>query len=337
MSTRALVLMLAVGLLLMVACGGEEEEAVDPHKPIGELVAPGGTFRFSGTTAQVFNTRNALMWGGVAMPGVMQLDIYGEDVAFNPRGQKVSTGRPMITMTIPCGPDGDFYAGRTIVPASFSLFVGGMDVYPPAPYLPYGRVRLLDNPMSTVNVRYEVHIAFAKTAGTYTADVSGTVDMAGDQLREGRTAAYPVLEMPGELEFHVADTVFTPEFIVAVEEELDLMHQLVIFAFLEPCDVADPRKAEQTYFSFSIPCDLMDGEPVPCGVTTYIDQPGEDLTRVSAHAYGWTSMEIVLDDSTGLETLEGQLLFQNNGSQEAVSYFGGGPFRLQAKEIITSS
>ena len=339
MARRTFALIMAAALLA-ASCGGEREAETDPLKPVGELRAPGGiVYGFSGTTAGVVNTRNALTWNGVAMPGVMQLDIFGEEVEFDSRGYKIGPGRPAVTLTIPCGPDGDFYAGRSIVPASFSLTVSGMDVYPPPPYVPYCRVTLLDNPMETETVDYEVRIAFEKDAGPYEVEVSGVVSVPGAQLPGGRTAGYPALPMPEQLEFHLPDpdTVFTPQFIVVVDEEIPPLHQLVVFAFPEPCEVADPRKAEQTYFSFSVPVDLIGAGPVPAGVTGYVHQRGDDLTYAASPGLGWASLEYALDDSTGLEMLRGELLFQNNGSQEAVSFFGGGHFSLSVKDIISSS
>ncbi|MBN1435007.1 hypothetical protein JW921_09615 [Candidatus Fermentibacterales bacterium] len=332
--SRIIVLWTAMALLLVAACGGRQETRVDSHRPEGELTANSRSYGFSGATAGVVNARNPLTWNGIAMPGVMQLDLFGEDVEFNAQGQMLTSGRPILTMTIPCGPDGDFYAGRMIVPASFSLLVDNMDIYPPYPYAPFGRVTLLDNPMETEHVGFEVRIAFDKGGGCYEVDVSGSVWMPGCQMPDGRTAGYPALEMPDGLEIHLPDTVLTPRFFVVVEEELELLHQLVVYMFMEPCTVADPRKAEQTYFSFAIPADLVDGQPVPVSVSAYVRQGRQDTTYTCPHPLSWASLEYATDDSTGLEILRGRLLFQNNGSQSATGFYGGGEFALSVKDII---
>lgn len=331
--TVAIILILSV-FSAAISCGNEKNTETSGFSgPAGQLSTGYTVLEFSGTTGSTSNMLNPITWNDIPMPGILEVQIYGTDVQFDNRGYKTGSGRPVIKFTLPCGPDGDFFVDRTVIPSTFSIHVDGVDIFPPVPFSTFARVRLLDNPADTLDVDFEFSFAFSKGETEYQGEVVGMISVPGGQVRGGVLESYPPLEMPDSLTFHVFGEVYQPGYLRIVEEQMEYLHQFVIFAFMEPCRVSDPRKAEQTYFSFSIPGDMLDGNPVPAGVTAYICQDEDTLTYTSSYAFGYITMEHLNADSMIGDFVKGEILFQNNGSQNNVGFFGGGPFEISLKNI----
>lgn len=310
----------AVALSALLACGGE---ARAPHL-MGSVTVDGIEFGLGGARGTVLNMPRTVYWAGVAMPALVEIELFGLDVQVDDMGLPSGEAIPSLTMMISAGPGGDFYAGRAAIPASLEMQLGGIRSFIPESLLVNCSVRLSSSPLDTSIVDVDLSFDFYKGDSHYQGSYVCPVCFPGVADAEA-APPYPAIALTDSLFFEVPGDTLRPLFFAAVQEQRSGMDCYTVYAFTEPYTGSVPSKAEQTNLNFTIPVGLADGGPVPTIVEADVAAQGDTLSYYAGYAFCWASGRVVGS------VLEGSVLFQGNGSETATQFLGGGRFSAPVK------
>lgn len=312
--------MLAVtAAALLAACGGVREPDVR-----GSVSVDGISTELGGARGTVLNTPRAVYWGGIAMPALARIDLFGTEVPVDAQGLAIESAVPLVTFTVPAGPGGDFYAGTRVMPASLEMQLGGVKVFVPDSLLCGCRVSLSGNPLESGVVGVEMSLAFEKGHASYEGSFSGAVCFPGTAT-PAVPPGYPAWPLPDSVWFSAADSVFRPAFFAAIDRTICGREFCEVYAFLEPFAGSPPAKVTQSCIRFLVPVESMDGEPASTMVEIFLFLPDDTLAFSAGTAYCWASAV-----RTGT-AVEASFQFQGNGSTQATALAGGGSFTAPVK------
>ncbi len=304
-----------------LSCGGGEVR--EPHLR-GAITVDGIEFGLGGARGTVLNTPRTVYWAGVAMPALVRIDLYGMDVDVDEMGLPANDAFPALTLMIPAGPDGDFYAGEDAIPASMEMQLGGVRTFIPESLLINCTVSLSASPLDTSIVDLGMYFAFDRGDSFYEGEYDCPVCFPGVPASES-PPAYPSHQLPDSLFFTAASDTLRPMFYAAMEEQYAGKDCFSVYAFTEPYTGSVPSKAGQTCLLFRIPADRADGEPVPTFVEACVISQGDTLGLSAGYAFCWATGRV--EGSV----LEGSVQFQGNGSEQATGFMGGGPYTAPIK------
>ncbi len=309
-----------VALSAILACGGE---ARAPHL-MGSVTVDGIEFGLGGARGTVLNMPRTVYWAGVAMPALVEIELFGLDVQVDDMGLPSGEAIPSLTMMLAAGPDGDFYAGHAAIPASLEMQLGGIRSFIPESLLVHCSVLLSSSPLDTSIVDVDLSFDFYKGDSHYQGSYVCPICFPGVADAEA-APPYPAIALADSLFFEVPGDTLRPLFFAAVQEQRSGVDCYTVYAFTEPYAGSVPSKAEQTKLSFVIPVGLADGESVPTIVEANVATPEDTLSYYAGYAFCWASGRVVGS------VLEGSVLFQGNGSEAATRFLGGGRFSAPVK------
>ncbi|MFO7950429.1 MAG: hypothetical protein R6U36_08685 [Candidatus Fermentibacteraceae bacterium] len=302
-----------IALALMLACGGGDA---------GRRYVPAGGFvrienirtDLDRSTASLRNAPNPVHFAGVPMPATLRIQVYGGGSA-----------RSSVSFQIPCGPEGDFFAGREVVPASVVLETHGTTTFAPSGAYPGFRASLSANPLLADSVDYSLHALFSKGGVEYECSVSGRVPVTtGAAYDPGELPSYPPLEMGDSLFFSTPDSSYRVKAAAALVDSMPAgpMARLMLFPdSVPPSDLTKPRC---TRLETWIPLSMVGGGPVPASFTCTV--PGVDTLVLTADPrFGF------LDVARSNGRLVGRMAFVDNGSRARTRFRGGGSFDLKLR------
>jgi hypothetical protein len=258
------------------------------------------------------------------MPAFVKIDFFGTDVPADETGLATTESFPCLSLMLPSGPGGDFFAGSPVIPVSMEMQLGGIKVFIPDSLLPNCRVTLSASPLDTSIVDVEMSFSFDRGDSHYEGEYSSPVCFPGVALPSA-PPFYPPSIPPETLVFCAAGDTFRPVFFSAIEEPYGGAECYSVYAFTEPFTGAMPSKAEQTRLRFRIPVDRVDGRPVDATVDALILTPADTVFLSAGYAFCWAEGQV---DGT---VLRGTIHFQGNGSETATFFWGGGPFTAPIK------
>lgn len=307
-------------LAACIACGGGEARA--PHL-MGSVTVDGIEFGLGGARGSVLNAPRTVYWAGVAMPALVRIDLFGLDVPVDDMGLPPGDAFPSLSLFLPAGPGGDFFAGRPAIPASLEMQLGGIKTFIPESLLVNCSVVLSRSPLDTSIVDVTLSFSFDRGDSHYEGTYDCPVCFPGVAASEA--PSYPSAPLPDTLMFSTGGSTLRPLFLAAMRENTAGADCYTVYAFTEPYTGSVPSKAVQTNLSFGIPEALTDGRPVPTRVEALVTAPGDTLVRSAGYAFCWVSA--IVDGSV----LRGEVQFQGNGSEAATLFYGGGPFEAPIK------
>lgn len=307
-------------LAACVACGGGETRA--PHL-MGSVTVDGIEFGLGGARGSVLNAPRTVYWAGVAMPALVRIDLFGLDVPVDGMGLPSGDAFPSLSLFLPAGPGGDFFAGRPAIPASLEMQLGGVKTFIPESLLVNCSVMLSASPLDTSIVDVTLSFSFDRGDSHYEGAYDCPACFPGIAATEA--PAYPSAALPDTLAFTTGGDILRPLFLAAMRENAAGTDCYTVYAFTEPYTGTVPSKSLQTHLRFGIPEELAVGLPVPTRVEALVTAPGDTLACSAGYAFCWVSA--VVDGSV----LRGEVQFQGNGSEGATRFCGGGPFEAPIK------
>jgi hypothetical protein len=314
-------MILSAAIAVASACGGGGRET-GPSQ--GFVLIDGMRFEVGLGRGTVLNTPRAITWAGVAMPALLKVDLYAADALLDETGLPSVAETPCITLVIPSGPDGDFYAGRATIPASLEMQLAGVRVFIPDSSLAACRVWVSSSPLDTALVDLHLDFDFERGQSSYVGSYLGPISFPG-VAQPDSLPVYPAWEPADTLFFDVEGSRFQPRFSAAFVEDLGGTDTYSIYAFMEPFAGSPPTKVGRTCLRLRLPSDMAVGAPVPARAEAFVVTATDTLVWSAGYAYGW--IEVV--EQNGV--LTGRVAFQGNGNESAVRFYGGGPILAPIK------
>ncbi len=308
--------------IVATSCGGRQSREGLP--PPGYVLIDDMRFEVGLGRGSLLNTPRAVTWNGIAMPALAEIDLYSADAALDESGLPSRAETPCITVVVPAGPNGDFFAGRATIPASLTMQLAGVNVFVPDTTLAACRVCLSASPLDTPLVDLSLELDFVRGETSFFGTYEGPISFPGVS-RPASDPAYPVWQPPDTLFFETEGMRFRPRYLAAFEETLAGEDTYTVYAFTEPFQGTPPTKVGRTCLRLRVPRELATGTPVPVRAEAFVVERGDTLSWVAGFAYGW----IELSEEDGI--LTGRTAFQGNGGVQAVRFFGGGRFAAPIK------
>lgn len=272
----------------------------------------------------ILNSPRSITWNGIAMPALAEIDLYPPDAVLDESGLPSQAGTPCVTVVIPAGPHGDFYAGHTTIPASLTMQLAGVNVFVPDTTLAACRVCLSASPLDTPVVDLHLELDFIRGETSFYGIYDGPITFPGVSI-PASDPVYPAWQPPDTLFFETEGMRFKPRYLAAFEETLAGEETYTIYAFTEPFQGTPPSKVGRTCLRLRVPQELATGAPVAVRAEAFVAERGDTLSWVAGFAYGW----IEVSEEGGV--LSGRTAFQGNGGVQAVRFFGGGCFAAPVK------
>ncbi|NLP06119.1 hypothetical protein GX411_09245 [Candidatus Fermentibacteria bacterium] len=308
--------------LVSVSCGGGRTRESPP--PPGYVMIDDMRFELGLGRGVLLNTPRAITWNGIAMPALAEIDLYSSHAVMDESGLPSRAETPCMTLVIPAGPRGDFYAGRTTIPASLTMQMAGVNVFVPDTTLTACRAYLAASPLDTPVVDLHLELDFIRGETSFYGIYDGPITFPGVSI-PASDPVYPAWQPPDTLFFETEGMRFQPKYLAAFEETLAGEDTYTIYAFTEPFQGTPPSKVDRTCLRLRVPQELATGTPVPVRAEAFVAERGDTLSWVAGFAFGW----IELSEEDGM--LTGRTAFQGNGGVQAVRFFGGGRFTTPIK------
>lgn len=304
----------AIAFALLLSCGGEDGG--------GRYVPAGGFVRIEDirtdldrSTASLRNTPNPVHFAGVPMPATLRIQVYGGS----------ESPRSSVSFEIPCGPEGDFFAGREVIPASVVLETQGTTTFAPSGAYPGFRARLSANPLLEDSVDYSLHALFSKGGVEYECSVSGRVPVTtGAEYRPGDLPSYPPGELGDSLFFSTPDSSYRVKAAAALLDSMPAGTVARLMLFPDSVPPSDLTKPRCTRLETWIPLSMVGSGPVPASFTCTV--AGVDTLAMTADPrFGF--LDVVRSNGR----LVGRMAFVDNGSGARTRFRGGGSFDLKVR------
>ena len=298
--------------LLLISCGGDGGTSYVPAE--GYVRVENISVNLDDAAASLRNTPSPVHFADVPMPATLRMQAVGGD----------EESRASITVELPCGPQGDFFAGSEVIPASVVLETQGMTVFPPAEAYPSFRASVSANPLLEDTLEYSLEILFKKGGLEYQCSSSGEVTITtGTDYDAGSLPTYPPWA-PGDTLFFAAlgRSYDVKAGAVWIDSTFDpAVARLMLFSDSVP--PADLTKPEGTRLETCIPLTMLAQGPVPAAFTCHLQDM--DTTFHADTRFGWIEAMQVEG------RLVGRLSFIGNGSAAQTRFRGDGPFDLKIR------
>lgn len=235
------------------------------------------------------------------------------------------SSRASVCFEIPCGPDGDFFAGREVIPSSVVLEIQGTTTFPPIEAYPRFGASLSANPLLADSVEYAFHAMFSKGSVEYECSSSGQVQvMTSAEYDPEDLPAYPPIQMGDSLFFTMGDSVYTAKTAVALIDSSSAQPLARLMVFTDSLPPSDLTKPRCTRLETWIPVSMLGEGPVPAFFSCTV--AGEDTVTMTADPrFGF------MDAHLSGGRLSGEMAFVDNGSGERTRFRGGGSFDLKVR------
>ncbi len=267
------------------------------------------------SSASIRNAPNPVHFAGVPMPATLRIQVSGGS----------ETSRSTVCFEIPCGPEGDFFAGRDVIPASVVLETQGMTAFAPVGAYSGFRASISGNPLLEDSVDYSIDASFSKNEVEYECSASGRVPVTtSSEYSPDDLPAYPPTEMGDSLFFATGDSSFRAKAAVALLDSAPAEPLVRLMLFPDSLPPVDLTKLRCTRLETSVPVSMLGGGPVPASFTCTVAQ-GDTVVMTADPRFGY--MDATLVDGR----LVGCMAFMHNGSAARTRFRGGGSFELKIR------
>jgi hypothetical protein len=299
-------------VVLAVSCGGGSDRGYVPSA--GYVRIEDVRAELTNSSAGLRNTPSPVHFAGVPMPATLRVQLAGGS----------GSDRTSVSFELPCGPEGDFFAGREVIPASVVVEAHGTTSFPPREAYPSFRASISANPLLADSLEYSLEVLFQKGGLEYECVSSGEVVVTtGSEYSSGNLPAYPPWDPGDTLFFSGAGEIFDVKAGAAWIDSSIRPPVARLMLFADSVPPADLTKPEGTRLQTCVPLQMLDGRPVPAGFSCSIR--GLDTVLVSDTRFGWVAADL----SDG--RIAGSMAFIDNGGAAETGFRGGGTFDIKVR------